>query len=283
MVRICPSFVVIRHVASTFPIRARKYPGTLMKPFTMFVIVTAMLVLCGEKPEAFYTQKVSMGEAREIYHSQEVQDRWLEENVFRGHRNGVFFDVGAYDGHTLSNTLFFERERGWTGVHCEPIPEVFAKLMINRPCAVNLNVAVAETNGEADFFRNTACSEMLSGLVDEYDPRHAQRVLASNETQEEARTMVIKVPTRRMDTICEEANIKRINYLSIDVEGGEMSVIKSMDFDKVFVDALSVENNYADTGKVIEAYLKEKGYEVVHRCLDNIFVHRASEFFPPGK
>jgi predicted methyltransferase MtxX (methanogen marker protein 4) len=95
--------------------------------------------------------------------------------------------------------------------------------------------------------------------------------------------MVIKVPTRRMDTICEEANIKRINYLSIDVEGGEMSVIKSMDFDKVFVDALSVENNYADTGKVIEEYLKEKGYEVVHRCLDNIFVHRASEFFPPGK
>jgi FkbM family methyltransferase len=254
-----------------------------MKPFTMFVIVTAMLVLCGEKPGALYTQRVSMGEAREIYHSQEGQDRWLEENVFRGHRNGVFFDVGAYDGHTLSNTLFFERERGWTGVHCEPIPEVFAKLMINRPCAVNLNVAVAETNGEADFFRNTACSEMLSGLVDEYDPRHARRVVIANETQEEARTMVIKVPTRRMDTICEEANIARINYLSIDVEGGEMSVIKSIDFDKVFVDVIGYEVNYADTGKAIEAYLKEKGFVVVHRCLDTIMVHRASDFLPPGK
>lgn len=223
-----------------------------------------------------------MSGARRIYHSQEGQDRWLEEHVFRGHRNGVFFDVGAYDGLTFSNTLFFERERGWTGIHCEPIPEVFARLMLYRPCAVNLNVAVSETNGEAEFFRNTACTEMLSGLVDQFDPRHAQRVEKANATQEEATTSVITVPTRRMDTICEEANISRINYLSIDVEGGEMAVIKSIDFEKVFVDVIGFEVNYGDTGKEIEAYLKEKGYKVVHRCLDTIMVHRASDFFPPA-
>lgn len=46
------------------------------------------------------------------YHSQESQDRYLDENIFKGFRNGTFVDVGAHDGLTINNTLFFEKERG---------------------------------------------------------------------------------------------------------------------------------------------------------------------------
>ena len=43
------------------------------------------------------------------FYSQSGQDRFLLENFFRGKRGGVFVDVGAYDGETYSNTLFFEK------------------------------------------------------------------------------------------------------------------------------------------------------------------------------
>ena len=60
------------------------------------------------------------------FFSQLGQDRYLLENFFRGKRGGVFVDIGAYDGQTFSNTLFFERSMAWTGLCIEPLPSAFA-------------------------------------------------------------------------------------------------------------------------------------------------------------
>lgn len=57
--------------------------------------------------------------------SQLGQDKIVDE-YFHGKRNGVFVDVGAYDGVTFSNTLMLGREGGWTGVCIEPLPDNFA-------------------------------------------------------------------------------------------------------------------------------------------------------------
>ena len=37
-------------------------------------------------------------------------------------RGGFFVECGALDGETRSNTLFFERERGWSGLLIEADP-----------------------------------------------------------------------------------------------------------------------------------------------------------------
>ncbi len=44
--------------------------------------------------------------------SQIGQDMILDEQIFKGKRNGVFVEVGALDGFGASNTYFFEKERG---------------------------------------------------------------------------------------------------------------------------------------------------------------------------
>jgi hypothetical protein len=46
------------------------------------------------------------------FSSQVGQDRFLFDHFFRGKRDGVFVDVGAYDGEKFSNSLFFERHMG---------------------------------------------------------------------------------------------------------------------------------------------------------------------------
>ena len=65
--------------------------------------------------------------------SQLGQDKIVDE-YFRGKRHGVFVDIGAYDGLTFSNTLMLERERDWTGICIEPLPDIFAELRKNRRC-----------------------------------------------------------------------------------------------------------------------------------------------------
>lgn len=41
------------------------------------------------------------------FYSQDKQDYNLEKYVFKGYKNGIFVDVGAYDGKDINNTLFF--------------------------------------------------------------------------------------------------------------------------------------------------------------------------------
>jgi hypothetical protein len=73
-------------------------------------------------------------------------------------------------------------------------------------------------------------------------------------------TEIIKVNTKKLETIFDENNISHINYLSIDVEGAEFEVIKSINFDKVFIDIINFENNYNDVSVPIIKYLEENGY-----------------------
>ena len=81
------------------------------------------------------------------YHSQSGQDVLLDRHFFSGREVGVFVDVGAHDGVTLSNSLFFEEKRSWSGLCVEPNPNVFQKLEQSRS-AVCTNVAVASTEGQ---------------------------------------------------------------------------------------------------------------------------------------
>jgi hypothetical protein len=62
-----------------------------------------------------------------MYYSQDKQDKFLEENIFKGYKNGIFIDVGAHDGVNLNNTLYFESNNNWSGINIEPIK----KFMIN--------------------------------------------------------------------------------------------------------------------------------------------------------
>ena len=62
-----------------------------------------------------------------IYFSQDNQDKFVDQ-YFKQKRNGVFLEVGAGDGIVFSNSLFFERERNWTGLLIEPTRYLFERL-----------------------------------------------------------------------------------------------------------------------------------------------------------
>ena len=82
-----------------------------------------------------------------------------------------------------------------------------------------------------------------------------------------------------MDTICRENNLSHIHYLSIDVEGGEFEVIKSINFDNIFIDVIGFENNYNDTSIPIVNYLQEKNFVIFHKSLDIFMINKNSIFY----
>jgi FkbM family methyltransferase len=212
-----------------------------------------------------------------MYYSQSSQDKFLEENIFKGYKNGFFVDVGAHDGITFNNTLYFEKENNWTGINIEPIASVYNKLVINRPNCINLPYAICNNDGEASFICNEGYTEMISGLKDTYYYKH------NNRLENELKSMggesnIINVKTKKLETIFDDNNVKNIDYLSIDVEGAEFEVIKSINFDKVFIDVIEFEDNYEETSEPIVEYLTKLGYSTLYKSMDIFMIHENSLF-----
>lgn len=213
------------------------------------------------------------------FHSQYAQDKFISETYFKGDFKGFFVDIGAHDGITLSNTYFFEAERGWSGICVEPIPEVFAELRKTRNC-ICVEGCVANRSGDGQLLKvshpvNAApdCHiEMLSGLQDKYDPRHLARI--QREVAEcHGTSELIPVKCYQFNELLEKNGISHVNFLSVDTEGNEFDIISGIDFDRYKIDVIAVEDNYGDSRFL--SFLKEKGYNYITRlCSDLIFVHK---------
>jgi FkbM family methyltransferase len=203
-----------------------------------------------------------------IYHSQLGQDKFVDEYL-QFKQNGTFIEIGAHDGKSCSNTLFFEEFRNWTGLCIEPGPEEFKKLQENRK-SINLNCCVSDYDGESEFTYIDGYSMMLSGLSENYNQSHENRI--NNEVSNYGgQVKKIMMPVFRLQTILDEENIHEIDYCSIDTEGSEFNIIKSIDFDKTNIKIFSIENNYGDTQ--IQDYLSSKGYVLYKKIQwDDIFI-----------
>jgi FkbM family methyltransferase len=213
------------------------------------------------------------------YFSQFDQDKLTSNEIFKDFEGGFFLDIGAHDGKTFNNTLHYKVYKHWTGINVEPIPSVFELLVKNRPTCININAAVDKKDGISTFLQCTGSTEMLSGLVNNFNDDHRERI-RREISQVGGSTKIIKVPTMTVKSICEMYNVKHIHFLSLDVEGGEANVIYSIPFDTVFIDVICMECNYEDAAVPIINYLREKGYYIVTRKHDTILIHNNSQFLP---
>jgi FkbM family methyltransferase len=203
------------------------------------------------------------------FYSQVGQDRFLLENFFRGKRGGVFVDVGAYDGETFSNSLFFERTMGWKGLCVEPLPSAFAKLQATRK-ALCEQICVADFEGEAEFTEADDPVEnekMLSGLSSKFDAHHL-RFLDKRGATRTSRT----VHVTRLSQLLARHSLYDIDYCSIDTEGAELAILSELDLERFRIRILTVEDNRGDAR--LPRLMATKGYDVFARLEQDIVFKR---------
>lgn len=203
------------------------------------------------------------------YASQAGQDVIIDR-IMGQKEGGTFVDVGAYDGVTGSNTMFFERWRNWTGVLVEPVAaqRTKAEKMRASPC---MAYAVASKKGIAEFITVTEGFTQMSGLSATYDEKMLARIRANPRHAED----VVKVPTRSLSAILKEAGIMNPDFISLDIEGGELAALEKFPFDKHDVAVWSIENNMADPA--LPALMRENGYNLAEFCgPDEIYVKMQS-------
>ena len=208
-----------------------------------------------------------------MYYSQHKQDWILDDVVFDKKEKGFFFDIGANDGVTYSNTLFLERNRSWTGICVEPLPQTFASLKNNRNCIVE-NCAVGSQTGKDTFMEITGYAEMLSGLKKNYNKKHLLRieeeikVYGGNKNE-------IEINIVNVNDLLAKYGSFNIDYCNIDTEGSEFEILQAIDFRKVKIDVITVEANYKIERFRIWLLLWLKGYNYIANLgNDMLFIHK---------
>ena len=203
--------------------------------------------------------------SRGRFFSQYGQDAYLDSHVFGRRRNGVFVEVGGFDGVTGSNCLFFEIFRGWNGLLIEAVDEHIEAAREFRRCTCIQ--ALIGTGEPAEFLTVDGGPIQMSGLISSYDPKRRAWVDAQPNTC--LRTDVR--PTQRLDDTLHAQNITKIDLLCIDIEGAEELVLAGFPFNDIEVACLCVET--ADNRDPVLAIMQARGYEWIDRIgHDDLFV-----------
>ena len=202
-----------------------------------------------------------------MYFSQLGEDKILNEKYFKGKRNGFFIELGAMNGVTYSNTLFFEKELEWSGVLIEPQNYMYEELIRNRPNCYNFNYAISEVKGDV-LFRGTHAI----GGIDSSMTEHHKEIWNLEDSY--------YVKSKPIKDVLKDVPIKEVDLFSIDVEGGELEVLKTFDWNiPVKVVLIEIQEHDHDKDNEIRNFLKRKNFSYSESVpCSEIWVNRGGEY-----
>lgn len=181
-------------------------------------------------------------------------------------KNGYFVEFGALDGIKGSNTLMLERDYDWVGVLAEPAICWRESIIQNRSCIFDPRAVTAKT-GQRLTFKETEAHLGLSGLVDFFnsnDMHSSTRSTSSGPTYE--------VETVSLNDMLDQHGVPAfVDYISVDTEGSELTILEAFDFSRRRVGLWTVEHNYMeDTRAQIYDLMTKNGYSRVLEDLSYI-------------
>ncbi|TFH31896.1 MAG: FkbM family methyltransferase [Deltaproteobacteria bacterium] len=186
-------------------------------------------------------------------YSQFREDKILDRIFFD--KKGTCVEVGANDGITGSTTYFFEK-KGWKCVLIEPVPDLCERIRRFRSALV-FECAASSESGEGVFY----VAESTKSLSTLSPTESLQKEIAANKTT----LREIHVRKRTLDEILEEAGIRGIDFITIDVEGHEMDVLIGFSIEKYRPRIIIIEDNDDHADDSIGKYLGGKGYRAFFR------------------
>ena len=186
---------------------------------------------------------------------------------------GFYIDVGAHHPARFSNTFRFYK-MGWRGLNIDPLPGAMKLFEKFRPRDINLELAIAADSKVLKYymFNEPALNTFDAMLAKERNGLKQNKLIKTRN-----------VRSRPLREVMEEylAEVPSIEFLSIDVEGFELEVLKSNDWSRyrpevVLAEAVSAGNVEQAIISPVSIYLQSVGYELFAKTMITLIFRRCS-------
>ena len=191
------------------------------------------------------------------------QDIYTFFNIFKywpmQGKKGYFVDSGTNEPIDMNNSFFFEKCLGWKGLCVEPQTKYHAKISETRSCHLFKGCLASKSM--------TATMEGLDGLA---------KVVQTDDAKAEG-----SVQCESLKDILASQGQSRIDFWSLDVEGAELDVLGSFDFDDVPVHAILIEEFWISS-RDLDYLMTTKGFIKLRQlAVDAMYIARSTPFIEP--
>ena len=153
-------------------------------------------------------------------------------------RNGFFVELGANDGIRQSNTYLLQMKHDWSGVLIEPSPARYEECVNNRKHSerIHIHCSACVPFGYSKSYVDMENSDLMSVAhnldVSSHEAKiHAQ--VGSQFLRNRGHLYTYFAKAQTLTDILSESNApSSFDFLSLDVEGNELSVLRGLDFDR---------------------------------------------------
>tara|TARA_B100001250_G_scaffold358523_1_gene334897 strand:- start:2330 stop:3136 length:807 start_codon:yes stop_codon:yes gene_type:complete len=169
---------------------------------------------------------------------------------------GFFIEIGAANGIDLSNTYLLEKKFNWDGVVVEPAKIWEKEISKNRSCTVSYDCIYSETGLKVEFLETTKPEFSSLNIDNKSKDIHENYRIKNNKKYE--------LSTLSFSDFASKYNIpKEIHYLSVDTEGTELEIIKSINLNDFDIKIITIEHNFTEKREAIYSYLNNQNYKRV--------------------
>lgn len=210
---------------------------------------------------------------RRSYFAQSGLDKKLKTYI--NYTDGFFVELGANDGFTASNTLYFEIKKNWRGILIEPSPNLFLSCAHFRDrkgnkifCNACVPFGYTKKYVDIDYAYLMSVSNDLEKDIPENFIDHAK-----SDLDKYHKNLRFGSIARTLSSILDESNAPdTIDLLSLDAEGAELAILKGIDFSKYKFKFMLIESRSID--KLTE-FLSLHGYMKIDQFShhDYLFAH----------
>lgn len=194
---------------------------------------------------------ITWDQVKQFSKSQSKEDFLLWHGFFRGLCQGRYIEIGAFDGIKHSNTHIFSKGLNWTGVLVEASPSNFAKLSQNRQQDELHHSAICSSLDTVHFIDRGA----VGGIYEFMSVGFRRRW---HPTQESTEMFAVK---------CQPLGgllrgHRYFDFFSLDVEGGELQVLQTIDFSQVQFGVIFFETDglHPLRNEATKSFLQDQGY-----------------------
>ena len=212
------------------------------------------------RPDLDFREVLSPALAHEQPQWSQGYEELIVRDFFGDKKEGVFVDVGCYLPRELSTTYYLEDRLQWTGIGIDAQRDFATAWKKERPRSTFVATAISDKDGET-------LTLFIAGTTASLE-KWAMEIFTKDLKE-------IEVKTITLNTLLDMLVVDKVDFLSIDIDGGEIGALNGFDIQRYKPELCAVE---AVMPELVKEYFAANGYELIEKYLK---VDKVNLYFRP--